>query len=120
MGYQYIYTMKGLTKVRPPNRKVLDEIWLSFLPGAKIGVLGANGSGKSTLIRIMAGEDGEFVGEAGPAPGIKIGYLAQEPQLDEAKDVRANVEDGVREIRDLLVRYEAVSAAFGEPSTKNA
>ena len=115
MAAQYIFTMKGLTKIRPVNRKVLDEIWLSFYPGAKIGVLGSNGSGKSTLLRIMAGEDPEFLGEAQPAPGIKIGFLQQEPDLDPTLDARGNVELGVKEIRDLLNRYEAVTAAFGEP-----
>src|SRR4051794_8768728 len=115
MAHQYIFTMKALTKIRGEKRKVLDEIWLSFYPGAKIGVLGLNGSGKSTLLRIMAGLDPEFLGEAQPAPGIKIGFLEQEPHLDAAKNVKENVEDGVREIKDLLARYEAVSAAFGEP-----
>src|SRR4051812_3764608 len=106
MAAQYIFTMKKLTKIRPVNRKVLDEIWLSFYPGAKIGVLGPNGSGKSTLLRIMAGLDTEYLGEADPAPGIKIGLLEQEPHLDPKKNVKDNVEDGVREIRNLLVRYE--------------
>src|SRR5277367_3647064 len=113
MAAQYIFTMQKLTKIRPVNREVLKDIWLSFYPGAKIGVLGSNGSGKSTLLRIMAGEDEEFLGEAQPAPGIKIGFLPQEPQLDPALDARANVELGVKEIRDLLNRYEAVTAAFG-------
>ena len=115
MAHQYIFTMKALTKIRGEKRKVLDEIWLSFYPGAKIGVLGLNGSGKSSLLRIMAQEDPEFLGEAAPAPGIKIGFLHQEPQLDPAKNVKENVEDGVREVKNLLARYEAVSAAFGEP-----
>jgi len=115
MAHQYIYTMKALSRIRGEKRKVLDEIWLSFYPGAKIGVLGSNGSGKSTLLRIMAGEDKDFLGEAMPAPGIKIGFLPQEPQLDAAKNVKENVEDGVRAVKDVLARYEAVSAAFGEP-----
>jgi ATP-binding cassette ChvD family protein len=115
MAAQYIFTMKKLTRIRPVNRKVLDEIWLSFYPGAKIGVLGANGSGKSTLLRIMAGEDTEFLGEADPAPGIKVGFLPQEPQLDSGKTVKENVEEGVKEIRSILNRYEQVSAALGEP-----
>jgi ATP-binding cassette ChvD family protein len=115
MAAQYIFTMKKLSRIRPVNREVLKDIWLSFYPGAKIGVLGNNGSGKSTLLRIMAGEDTEFLGEADPAPGIKIGFLQQEPLLDPKKDVKGNVEDGVREIRELLNAYEAVSAKLGEP-----
>src|SRR5438093_6075333 len=98
-----------------PDRQVLANISLSFYPGAKIGVLGPNGAGKSTLLRIMAGEETEFLGEADPAPNIKVGFLAQEPQLDAKKNVKENVEDGVREIRDLLVRYEEVSAKFADP-----
>ncbi len=89
---QYIYTMKGLGKVYPPDHVVLKDIWLSFLPGAKIGVLGLNGAGKSTLLRIMAGEETNFIGEAFPAAGISVGYLAQEPKLDPAKNVLGNVE----------------------------
>src|SRR5678809_945777 len=92
---QYIYTMKGLGKVHPPDAVVLKDIWLSFLPGAKIGVLGLNGSGKSSLLRIMAGEDHEFIGEAFPADGISVGFLPQEPRLDPNKDVKGNVEEGV-------------------------
>src|SRR5512132_493318 len=99
---QYIYTMKGLGKVHPPDSVVLKDIWLSFLPGAKIGVLGLNGSGKSTPLRIMAGEDRDFVGEAWPAEGITVGFLPQEPRLDASKDVRGNVEEGVAEIKALL------------------
>ncbi len=95
---QYIYTMKGLGKVHPPDAVVLKDIWLSFLPGAKIGVLGLNGSGKSSLLKIMAGEDNEFIGEAFPADGITVGFLQQEPQLDPAKTVKGNVEEGVAEI----------------------
>ena len=115
MAQQFIFTMKDLRKVYPPNREVLKGIRLSFLPGAKIGVLGANGAGKSSLLRIMAGVDTDFLGEAFPAAGLKIGYLSQEPQLDPAKDVRGNVEVGVAETRALLTRFEAVSARLGEP-----
>ena len=99
---QYIYTMKGLGKVHPPDAQVLKDIWLSFLPGAKIGVLGLNGAGKSTLLRIMAGEDTEFIGEAFAADGITVGFLHQEPKLDPAKTVRENCEEGLSEIRALL------------------
>ncbi|MCP5146298.1 MAG: energy-dependent translational throttle protein EttA [Gammaproteobacteria bacterium] len=112
---QYIYTMHRVGKVVPPKREILKNISLSFFPGAKIGVLGLNGSGKSTLLRIMAGVDKDFEGEAHPLAGTNIGYLPQEPELDPAKDVRGNVEDGVREIKDLLDRFNAVSMAFGEP-----
>jgi len=111
---QFIYTMKGLGKVHPPDHVVLKDIWLSFLPGAKIGVLGLNGSGKSTLLRIMAGEDQRFVGEAWPADGISIGFLPQEPQLDASKTVLGNVEEGVAEIKALLARYDEINARFGE------
>ena len=99
MAHQFIYTMKDLRKVVPPKREILKGIWLSFYPGAKIGVLGANGAGKSTLLRIMAGVDTDFLGEAWPADGMRIGYLPQEPRLDPAKDVRGNVEEGVGEVR---------------------
>ncbi|MSP63335.1 MAG: energy-dependent translational throttle protein EttA [Myxococcales bacterium] len=115
MAAQYIFTMKDLGKVVPPQRQILKGIWLSFYPGAKIGVLGANGAGKSSLLRIMAGVDKDFNGEAAPAPGIRIGYLPQEPQLDPTKDVKGNVELGVAAIRGLLTRFEAVNAAMGEP-----
>jgi energy-dependent translational throttle protein EttA len=111
---QFIYTMKGLGKVHPPDHVVLKDIWLSFLPGAKIGVLGMNGAGKSSLLRIMAGEDREFLGEAFPADGISIGFLPQEPRLDPSKDVRGNVEEGVADIRALLTRYDEINAKFGE------
>src|ERR1044071_6716608 len=111
---QFIYTMKGLGKVHQPDHVVLRDIWLSFLPGAKIGVLGLNGAGKSTLLRIMAGEDTNFIGEAFPAAGITVGVLQQEPRLDPAKDVRGNVEEGVSEIRALLNRYDEINAKFGE------
>jgi energy-dependent translational throttle protein EttA len=114
-AYQYIYVMKGLGKTYPGGREVLKDIWLSFLPGAKIGVLGLNGSGKSTLLRIMAGEDKDFTGEAWAADGVKVGYLPQEPALDPAKDVAGNVTEGLAEIKRLLERFEAVSAKFGEP-----
>src|SRR4029077_7795631 len=111
---QFIYTMKGLGKVYPPDTKVLDDIWLSFLPGAKIGVLGLNGAGKSSLLKIMAGEEQSFVGEAFPADGISVGFLHQEPRLDPAKNVLGNVEEGVAEIKALLTRYDDVNAKLGE------
>src|SRR5437762_4810004 len=111
---QFIYTMKGLGKIHPPDHVVLKDIWLSFLPGAKIGVLGLNGAGKSTLLRIMAGDDRDFVGEAWPAEGVTVGFLPQEPRLDLTKDVRGNVEEGVAEIKALLARYDAINAKFGE------
>src|SRR5688500_7047793 len=114
---QYIYTMKGLGKVHPPDAQVLKDIWLSFLPGAKIGVLGLNGSGKSSLLRIMAGEDQQFVGEAWPADGISVGFLPQEPRLDPHKNVLGNVEEGVSEIKALLQRYDEINAKFGEELT---
>ena len=107
--------MQDLRKVVPPERVILDEITLAFLPGAKIGVLGANGAGKSTLLRIMAGIDTEFLGEARPAPGIRVGHLPQEPELDPKKDVLGNVEEGVAETRALLRRFEELSARFAEP-----
>jgi ATP-binding cassette ChvD family protein len=107
--------MKALRKVVPPSRVILDDIWLSFYPGAKIGVLGANGAGKSSLLRIMAGVDQDFQGEAWAAKGTKIGYLPQEPQLDETRDVRGNVELAVAEQRRMLNRFEEISAAFAEP-----
>jgi energy-dependent translational throttle protein EttA len=111
---QFIYTMKGLGKVHPPDHVVLKDIWLSFLPGAKIGVLGLNGAGKSTVLKIMAGEDRQFVGEAWPAEGISIGMLHQEPVLNPAKTVLGNVEEGVAEIKALLNRYDEINAKFGE------
>ena len=111
---QYIYTMKGLGKVHPPDTVVLKDIWLSFLPGAKIGVLGLNGSGKSSLLKIMAGEDNAFIGEAQPADGITVGFLQQEPRLDASKDVRGNVEEGVAEIKALLERYDELNMKLGE------
>ncbi len=114
---QFIYTMKGLGKVFPPDTKVLEDIWLSFLPGAKIGVLGLNGAGKSSLLKIMAGEDHEFLGEAFPAEGISVGMLHQEPRLDPKKDVLGNVEEGVAAIKALLARYDEVNAKLGEDLT---
>jgi sulfate-transporting ATPase len=114
MAHQYIFTMKDLRKIHPPNKEVLKGIWLSFYPGAKIGVIGANGAGKSSLLRIMAGVDTEFLGEAWPAAGTKVGFLSQEPQLDPDKDVRGNVEEGVHEVRDLLKRFDEINAKFGE------
>jgi len=114
MAPQFVYTMKGLGKVYPPDAQVLKDIWLSFLPGAKIGVLGLNGAGKSTLLKIMAGVETSFVGEAFPGQGVSIGYLPQEPVLNPDKDVRGNVEEGVAEIKALLDRYDAVNARLGE------
>jgi len=111
---QYVFTMNRVGKVVPPKKEILKDISLSFFPGAKIGVLGLNGSGKSTLLRIMAGVDQEFTGEARPQPGINIGYLAQEPELDESKDVRGNVEDGLREVKDALTRLDQVYAEYAE------
>jgi len=111
---QFIYTMKGLGNVYPPDSQVLKDIWLSFLPGAKIGVLGLNGSGKSTLLKIMAGIDHDFVGEAYPAEGISVGYLSQEPQLDPAKTVVEIVEEGVAEVRGLLKRFDEINERFAE------
>ncbi len=112
---QYIYTMNRVGKVVPPKREILKDISLSFFPGAKIGVLGLNGSGKSTLLRIMAGVDQDFIGEARPQPGIRIGFLSQEPQLDPEKDVRGNVEEAVTETKALLRRFDEVSMRFAEP-----
>ena len=114
MTAQYTFVMKDLRKLVPPKREILKGIWLSFYPGAKIGVLGNNGAGKSTLLRIMAGVDKEFLGEAWPAPGLRIGYLPQEPQLDPNKDVKGNVDEGVAETRKLLERFEELSAKLGE------
>ncbi len=112
---QYIYTMNRVSKIVPPGRKILEDISLSFFPGAKIGVLGLNGSGKSTLLKIMAGIDTEIEGEARPQAGIKIGFLSQEPQLDDSLNVRANVEQGVAETMALVDRYNEVCARFAEP-----
>src|SRR6266516_1427012 len=115
MPPQFIYVMKDLRKVVPPSREILRGIWLSFYPGAKIGVLGANGAGKSSLLRIMAGVDHDFQGEAWPHEGTRIGYLAQEPQLDNTKNVKANVDLAVKPIRDLLRKFEDISNKFAEP-----
>ena len=115
MSPEFIFVMKDLRKVVPPKREILKGIWLSFFFGAKIGVLGANGAGKSSLLRIMAGEDPDFIGEAFPAKGIKVGFLPQEPRLDPTKTVLGNVEEAVAETRALLDRFNAVSARFAEP-----
>src|SRR3954469_24435963 len=117
---QFIYTMKGLGKVYPPDHVVLKDIWLSFLPGAKIGVLGLNGAGKSSILKIMSGEDKQFVGEAWPAEGTSIGMLHQEPKLDPKKTVLGNVEEGVAEIKALLQRYDEINAKFGEEMSPEA
>jgi energy-dependent translational throttle protein EttA len=114
-AYQYVYVMKGLNKTFPGGKQVLKDIWLSFFPGAKIGVLGLNGSGKSTLLRVMAGQDDNFTGEAWAAEGAKLGLLEQEPQLDPKKDVLGNVMDGAGEMARMLARFEEVSNAFSEP-----
>src|SRR2546425_8038740 len=111
---RFVYTMKGLGKVHPPDIKVLEDIWLSFLPGAKIGVLGLNGAGKSSLLRIMAGDDHEFLGEAVPADGLSIGFLPQEPRFDSSKNVLRNVEEGVADIKALLARYDEGNAKLRE------
>ena len=117
---QYVYTMNGVGKVVPPNRQILENISLSFFPGAKIGVLGLNGSGKSTLLKIMAGLDKEHLGDARPQTDLSVGYLPQEPQLDDDLDVRANVEEGVRETKDLLTRFDEISNQFAEPMSDEA
>ncbi len=117
MAEQYIYVMKDLRKIYPPNREVLKNIWLSFYPGAKIGVVGQNGAGKSTLLKVMAGMITDFGGEAWAAKGAKVGFLSQEPQLDPAKDVLGNVEEGVAGTRALLTRFDEINAKFGEPMT---
>jgi ATP-binding cassette ChvD family protein len=115
MAPQFIFIMKDLRKIVPPKREILKGIWLSFYPGAKIGVLGANGAGKSTLLRIMAGVDQDFLGEAKPADGVRTGFLPQEPRLDPHKDVRGNVEEGVAEVRALLTRFDEINARLAEP-----
>src|ERR687887_2737990 len=114
MSSQYIFTMYKLSRTHPPDKQVLKDISLSFLPGAKIGVLGLNGAGKSTLLRIMAGRDTEFRGEAQLAPGATVGLLEQEPHLDESKDVRANVEEGLAETRALLDRFNELSINYSD------
>jgi len=116
---QYVYTMSQVGKVVPPNRTILKDISLSFFPGAKIGVLGLNGAGKSTLLRIMAGIDTEYLGEARPQANLNVGYLPQEPALDNSKDVRGNVEDGLGEINELLKEFNAISDRFAEPMTED-
>ena len=117
MSSEYVFTMYQLSRVHPPDKEVLRDISLSFLPGAKIGVLGLNGSGKSTLLRIMAGVDTEFRGEARLAPGATVGLLEQEPQLDPAKDVRGNVEEGVAETRALLERFNELAGRLTRTRT---
>jgi ATP-binding cassette ChvD family protein len=116
-SYQYVYVMKGLSKAYPGGKEILKDVWLSFLPGVKIGVLGPNGAGKSTLLRIMAGVDTQYNGEAWAAEGATVGYLAQEPALDPTLDVKGNVMQGLGHIKDLMDRFEAVSARFGEELT---
>ena len=111
---QYVYTMNRVTKVVPPRREILKDISLSFFPGAKIGVLGLNGAGKTSLLRIMAGMDQDHHGEARPQSGIRVGYLPQEPELDQAKDVRGNVEEGIEDVKRLLNRFDRISARFAE------
>jgi energy-dependent translational throttle protein EttA len=117
MAHQYIFTMQNLRRVHPPNKEVLKGIYLSFFPGAKIGVIGSNGSGKSTLLRIMAGVDKDFFGEARPADGITVGYLPQEPQLDASKNVLGNVEEAVAKTKKLLTRFDEVNLRLGEDIT---
>jgi len=117
---QFIYVMKALRKVVPPSRVILDDIWLSFYPGAKIGVLGPNGAGKSSLLRIMAGIDQDIQGEAWAAKGTKIGYLSQEPQLDASKDVRGNVEEALKDQRKALERFNDIAMKFAEPMDDDA
>jgi len=116
---QYIYTMQGVGKLVPPKRHILKDIWLSFFPGAKIGVLGLNGAGKSTLLKIMAGMDKDIIGEARPMSGINIGYLSQEPQLDPKKDVRGNVEEGLGDAMVALKRFNEISERFAEPMSED-
>ena len=120
MAGEYIFTMRDLRKVVPPSREILKGIYLSFFPGAKIGVLGGNGAGKSTLLRIMAGVDKDFLGDARPLPGTRIGYLPQEPQLDFTKDVRGNVMEGVKEQQSLLDQFNEISAKFAGPMDDEA
>ena len=117
---EFIFTMQGVTKVHPPDKRVLENIHLAFYPGAKIGVIGANGSGKSSLLRIMAGVDKTFGGEARPHPGTKIGYFAQEPELGDAKTVWEAVSEGVKETQDLITRFEEISTKLGEPMDDDA
>ncbi|MDI9348702.1 MAG: energy-dependent translational throttle protein EttA [Candidatus Symbiobacter sp.] len=119
-AYQYIYVMKGLSKTYAGGKKIIENVWLSFLPGAKIGVIGPNGAGKSTLMKIMAGLDKDFAGEAWAADGVKVGYLPQEPALDPTKNVGENIRLGLAPITDLLARFEEVSAKFAEPMEDDA
>src|ERR1700680_4495483 len=118
MSSQYVFTMHRLSKVHPPDKTVLDGLTLAFLPGAKIGVLGYNGAGKSTLLRSMAGVDTEFRGDAALAPGATVGMLEQEPRLDESKDVRGNVEEGVAETKALLDRFNELAADYSEENAE--
>jgi len=120
MAQQYIYTMQGLKKIVPPGREILKGIWLSFFPGAKIGVIGLNGAGKSSLLRIMAGVDTDFIGEAKPDPSIKVGFLPQEPVLDPAKDVRGNIEEAVADLKGKLDRFNEISMKMCEPMDDDA
>jgi len=120
MAQQYIFTMKGLKKVVPPGREILKGIWLSFYPGAKIGVIGLNGSGKSSLLKIMAGVDDDFIGEAFPDPSIKVGFLPQEPSLDAAKDVKGNVEEALGELKTKVDRFNEISMQMCEPMDDEA
>lgn len=115
MSYQYIYVMKALSKIFPGGKQVLKDVWLSFFPGAKIGIIGPNGSGKTTLLKIMAGLDKEFQGEAWAAEGVKVGYLPQEPQLDPTLDVMSNIKEGLGEVTELLKEFEEISMKFAEP-----
>src|SRR3954447_13553475 len=115
MAGEYIFTMRDLRKVVPPSREILKGIYLSFYPGAKIGVLGSNGAGKSTILRIMAGVDKDFLGDARPLPGIKIGFLPQEAQTDPTKDVRGNALEGGKEQQGMMDRFNEISAKSAEP-----
>src|SRR5688500_8901230 len=117
---EFIFTMQEVTRVHPPDKRVLENITLAFFFGAKIGVIGTNGSGKSSLLRIMAGVDKEFIGEAHPAEGIRIGYFAQEPELGSAKTVREAVDEAVLDIRGLVTQFEELSAKLGEPMSDDA
>ncbi|MCP4572531.1 MAG: energy-dependent translational throttle protein EttA [bacterium] len=120
MAQQYVFTMKGLKKVVPPGREILKGIWLSFYPGAKIGVIGLNGAGKSSLLKIMAGVDDDFIGEAFPDPSIKVGYLPQEPSLDSSKDVKGNVEEALGELKTKVDRFNEISMQMCEPMDDDA
>ena len=113
-GPQFVYVMKGLSKTYPGGKQVLKDIWLSFYPGAKIGIVGVNGAGKSTLMKIMAGMDSEYTGEAWAADGVRMGYLSQEPQLDETKDVRANVMEGVAAKQALVTRFNEIANNYSD------